>query len=242
MVENPGSLIVRMLGLYEITMFEGISLDLIVMSNIFNSHLPIHRKFDLKGSWVNRSNRSFSSVRRFSNVVGYDSDMVEAISIERSESVVIAEQIKKDTGFLSGLGIMDYSLLVGIHDKLLLDTWQKSDSDDDQVDEEEEEEEEAEEEEGEEEDRVPKIEGNRSSSARTSALENPTRRGIESKDSTLVYFIGIIDILQEYNLEKKTEHFLKTKVLKRDASGISAIPPVPYAQRFQEYIKKKIQV
>ena len=46
-----------------------------------------------------------------------------------------------------------------------------------------------------------------------------------------VYHFGIIDYLQEYNYEKKTENFFKTKLLNK-GEGISAIEPKQYQQRF----------
>jgi len=50
-----------------------------------------------------------------------------------------------------------------------------------------------------------------------------------------IYFFGIIDILQEYNTSKKLEHFAKI-YLRCKGSGISAIPPLPYAQRFVRFM------
>lgn len=47
-----------------------------------------------------------------------------------------------------------------------------------------------------------------------------------------VYFFGIIDILQQWNTQKKIERFLKTVFKCQDKYGISAIPPDLYAKRF----------
>lgn len=44
-------------------------------------------------------------------------------------------------------------------------------------------------------------------------LENP---GVVSVDGRETYFIGIIDILQSYNLNKKIERFVKVSLLRRD--------------------------
>jgi hypothetical protein len=41
-----------------------------------------------------------------------------------------------------------------------------------------------------------------------------------------MYHIAIIDYLQEWNLNKKGERFIKTKVLLKNADGLSAIEPV----------------
>ena len=46
------------------------------------------------------------------------------------------------------------------------------------------------------------------------------------------YFFGIVDILQEYNFQKKCEHMFKTRVLCKDKRAISAINEKDYASRF----------
>ena len=44
--------------------------------------------------------------------------------------------------------------------------------------------------------------------------------------------MGIIDILQNYTLQKKAEHFLKRYVLRKDGMGISCVDPITYQKRF----------
>ena len=46
------------------------------------------------------------------------------------------------------------------------------------------------------------------------------------------YYIGIIDVLQEWNLAKRLERFFKIYFKFVDPKGISAVPPTFYAQRF----------
>jgi hypothetical protein len=46
------------------------------------------------------------------------------------------------------------------------------------------------------------------------------------------YYIGIIDILQEWNWQKKLEHYFKAYIGRSDAAGISAVEPNYYADRF----------
>lgn len=46
------------------------------------------------------------------------------------------------------------------------------------------------------------------------------------------YYIGIIDVLQEWNWNKKIERFLKMYVKRYDGDGISAIEPASYSERF----------
>ncbi|XP_022745754.1 phosphatidylinositol 4-phosphate 5-kinase 9-like isoform X2 [Durio zibethinus] len=52
----------------------------------------------------------------------------------------------------------------------------------------------------------------------------------------VVLYLGIIDILQEYNMTKKIEHAYKS--LQFDSVSISAVDPTFYSQRFLEFIQK----
>ena len=58
--------------------------------------------------------------------------------------------------------------------------------------------------------------------------------GILSLDKNNIYYFGISDIFTEYNTGKKMEHIFK-KITK--GSGISAVPPVEYKTRFDNFIK-----
>ncbi|KAI3447539.1 hypothetical protein Pfo_004204 [Paulownia fortunei] len=67
---------------------------------------------------------------------------------------------------------------------------------------------------------------------------------IPGKDNTemfhevydVVLYLGIIDILQEFNISKKIEHAYKS--IQFDSVSISAVDPTFYSQRFLEFIKK----
>ncbi|KAK6152356.1 hypothetical protein DH2020_014991 [Rehmannia glutinosa] len=52
----------------------------------------------------------------------------------------------------------------------------------------------------------------------------------------VVLYLGIIDILQEYNMSKKIEHAYKS--IQFDSVSISAVDPTFYSERFLEFIKK----
>ncbi|KAK1307807.1 Phosphatidylinositol 4-phosphate 5-kinase 9 [Acorus calamus] len=52
----------------------------------------------------------------------------------------------------------------------------------------------------------------------------------------VVLYVGIIDILQDYNISKKIEHAYKS--LQFDSLSISAVDPMFYSQRFLEFIQK----
>ncbi|XP_010267271.1 PREDICTED: phosphatidylinositol 4-phosphate 5-kinase 9-like [Nelumbo nucifera] len=52
----------------------------------------------------------------------------------------------------------------------------------------------------------------------------------------VVLYLGIIDILQEYNMSKKIEHAYKS--IQFDSLSISAVDPIFYSRRFLEFIQK----
>jgi len=62
-------------------------------------------------------------------------------------------------------------------------------------------------------------------------LENPNT--IEEYD--VVLYLGIIDILQEYNMSKRVEHAVKS--LKFDPLSISAVDPNSYSKRFVKFLE-----
>ncbi|OMO75348.1 Phosphatidylinositol-4-phosphate 5-kinase, core [Corchorus capsularis] len=54
----------------------------------------------------------------------------------------------------------------------------------------------------------------------------------------VVLYMGIIDILQEYNVRKKAEHACKS--VKFDPVSISVVEPELYAKRFIEFLQQKV--
>ena len=50
------------------------------------------------------------------------------------------------------------------------------------------------------------------------------------------YYFGIVDILQQYNLQKKAEHHWKTKVACKDKHGISCVNEREYGERFLNFM------
>jgi 1-phosphatidylinositol-4-phosphate 5-kinase len=51
----------------------------------------------------------------------------------------------------------------------------------------------------------------------------------------VVLYLGIIDILQEYNITKKIEHAVKS--MQYDSVSISAVDPEFYSERFLKFIQ-----
>lgn len=56
----------------------------------------------------------------------------------------------------------------------------------------------------------------------------------------VVLYLGIIDILQDYNLRKKMEHASKSVLI--DSVSISVVEPKLYARRFIDFLEKVFPV
>ena len=156
---------------------------LLLKKNIFYSYnnLSISKKYDLKGSSIDRTSKKNLDVFK-------DLDYIEfhqKLNLSTKASSHLSEIIKKDTSFLSENNIINYSFYIGIAEI--------SDS-----------------------------------------LENEeNEQGILSSDKNNVYYFGISDIFTQYGAGKKMEHIFK-KITK--GSGISAVPPFEYKNRFDNFI------
>lgn len=59
-----------------------------------------------------------------------------------------------------------------------------------------------------------------------------------SDDGMYLYHLGIIDYLQDFNLNKKGENAFKGLI--DDATQISAVHPKPYAERFFRFMQNSV--
>jgi 1-phosphatidylinositol-4-phosphate 5-kinase len=130
--QNPNSLLVRFLGSYSLGVYAQ-TFHFVVMRNIFEPGADINERFDIKGSWVNRSatpsapnktvvcrhcNEMFipAAKEKCSRIIGLheanvvlkDNDLRTKISLRTNEAEQVLEIIKKDSDLLAYLGVMDY--------------------------------------------------------------------------------------------------------------------------------------
>lgn len=59
-------------------------------------------------------------------------------------------------------------------------------------------------------------------------------------NAKVTYHISIIDYLQDWNLNKRSERFIKTVLLQKDSIGLSACEPKQYGRRFQHFMEMNV--
>lgn len=115
---NPDSLLVRFYGMHRVKMK---SLDrkihFVIMSSVFDTDLLVHTKYDLKGSTIGRLTDAASCA---AGAVQKDLNFMNSnrkIRLGPTNIKKFYDTLRADTRFLEKMNIMDYSLLIGIHDR-----------------------------------------------------------------------------------------------------------------------------
>jgi 1-phosphatidylinositol-4-phosphate 5-kinase len=193
----------------------------IVLENLLDVDVPIHRVYDLKGSTQGRSNPGGRGVFK-------DLDLVDRLQLGKNLPRVL-EQIRVDsevsslpniTGadcpqFLESMDIIDYSLMVGVH---YLDQHEKHT---DQFFR-----------------NFSRTRSRKRASNRFSVFHQEYHGGLLSENKQEIYFLGIVDHLTTYDLRKRGETFAKRLFLSLGSvSDISCVPPVEYSNRFRQFIR-----
>ncbi|KAJ2349910.1 Phosphatidylinositol-4-phosphate 5-kinase, partial [Coemansia erecta] len=259
--DNPHTLLSRIYGLHRIKLPQGRKVHFIVMSNILPPNKDIHAQFDLKGSLQGRElSAELASKPRACMKDKNWVKMNRRLHLGPTKCHEFVQQLIKDVTLLIRLNIMDYSLLVGVHDlnkgnaAKLRDTtlamFDPRTTDIQQLN------------------RLTRAHTIRKKVVHTDpvaldALPQGTLPplpesmfqelrysmfyredgGILSSDKNdnpmqLIYYLGVIDILTPYNMFKRTEHVVKSMV--HDGSQISAINPRKYGLRFLHFMIRSL--
>ncbi|KAM3133933.1 hypothetical protein pb186bvf_013899 [Paramecium bursaria] len=110
---NPKTLIIRLFGMHKIILDDK-KQYFVIMSNVFKSYHEIHQRYDIKGSLYNRT----TPPQCDQAVARKDEDFLklgQLIHIQPDKYNQLLSQIQKDAMFFAQNNIIDYSLLVGIH-------------------------------------------------------------------------------------------------------------------------------
>ncbi|ESW09359.1 hypothetical protein PHAVU_009G121200 [Phaseolus vulgaris] len=246
------SLVTKFYGVHCVKPIGGQKTRFIVMGNLFCSEYPIHRRFDLKGSSHGRTtDKTKEEIDETTTLKDLDLNFV--FRLQKNWFQDLIKQIERDCEFLEAEGIMDYSLLVGLHFRydntyekiglspFLLRSGKSEDSYQSEkfmrgyrfL-------------EAELQDR-DRVKSGRRSLIRLGAnmpvrAERMARRSdfnqytpcCSGETYDVVLYFGIIDILQDYDISKKLEHAYKS--LQVDPSSISAVDPKLYSKRFRDFV------
>ncbi|XP_064596503.1 phosphatidylinositol 4-phosphate 5-kinase type-1 alpha-like isoform X2 [Liolophura sinensis] len=266
--QNPRTLLPKFYGLY-CYQCGGKNIRFVVMNNLLPSSIKLHEKYDLKGSTYKR--KASKSERAKPSPTLKDLDFLdnhpEGLILEKETYDALIKTINRDCMVLESFKIMDFSLLLGVHN---LDFTERrrgvseerggagptsptesqvpSTSDGSQ-------------EGGAQPSGPGKANLQRGKSLRTrlaqysTALEaiqaNTEPVEIDNEDvppggiparngkgERLLLYIGIIDILQSYRLKKKLEHSMKA--ILTDGDTVSVHRPSFYSNRFQQFFSQKV--
>ncbi|SPR00499.1 unnamed protein product (mitochondrion) [Plasmodiophora brassicae] len=257
---NRNTLLTAFLGMHRVKPHKMKKMHFIIMGSVFFTDLFINEVYDIKGSTLGR--KATTREKEQETPVLKDLDFIEnsqMINIGPELGAKFIKQLQEDARFLKKLRIMDYSLLIGIHriespdalgnvnaddsrhrrkqSNYGLKTWHQVVSSplvafDDA----------AEDGQGDRSpDSLPAPSMGRAPSVTSQQSVFCTYHGgVRSVDNgqpgNVVFFLGIIDILQRYNLRKRAEH--SWKALKYDKNTISAVSPTVYCNRFLEFVKR----
>jgi len=262
-VERHGkTLLPQYLAMYRLTI-DNTETYMVVQRNVFSSHIRVHKKYDLKGSTVDREATDKEKEKSLPTLKDNDflADNVK-INIGEDAKEKLLETLAADVEFLARLNIMDYSLLLGIHDISRADEddvfecrefGDDEDIDDDDYD-------------------SGGSGGNAGGNAltppdspgtarqpdqranfrRTNSTANgcinpdrdiyaiPSRPSTGTEDS-FVYFLSIVDVLTHYGMKKAAAKAAKTVKYGSGVEGISTVEPDQYAKRFRAFIADAIE-
>lgn len=251
-VERHGkTLLPQYLAMYRLTV-DNVETYLVVMRNVFSNHLRVHKKYDLKGSTVDREASNKERERNLPTLKDMDflQDRIK-IYIGEEAKEKLMETLAADVDFLTRLNIMDYSLLLGIHNV------DQANQEVDEIPEEDEDDEEydsggsgvaltppdspgvA---------RHPLLTGTIADGRidpEKDIYAIPSRgqqgQGAAANAQNDIYFLALVDILTQYGAKKQVAKAAKTVKYGSSVEGISTVDPEQYAKRFLAFISEAIE-
>ncbi|EGC33360.1 hypothetical protein DICPUDRAFT_154611 [Dictyostelium purpureum] len=118
MKRNPNSLLTKFFGLHRVKPIGGRQVRFLVMKNLFYTPKEITQRFDLKGSTVGRELSPEELKKTCPTLKDLDFRRLgKKIHLGPDRKKLFMHQLSEDCKFLVKLNIMDYSLLIGLHNK-----------------------------------------------------------------------------------------------------------------------------
>ncbi|KAL1242288.1 Phosphatidylinositol 4-phosphate 5-kinase type-1 alpha [Trichinella spiralis] len=113
--QNPKTLLPKFFGFYCFQSL-GKNVRLVVMNNLLPSTIKLHLKYDLKGSTYKRRASRYERTKLTPTLKDLDFlDSASPISLDVNTYDALMKTISRDCLVLKSFKIMDYSLLMGIH-------------------------------------------------------------------------------------------------------------------------------
>jgi len=157
-----------------------------------------------------------------------DLNYAHRLRLVSSEASELLKQLRTDARLLASLGIMDYSLLLGV--QTVEYPVPGEDTDAIHID-------------------RSSLQSLHSRYTDTSLMQSPSAFSSRANETMLphslacrrqshvvvrhFYYFGIIDILQRWTLKKRLELWWKVHILRYERQGLSCVPPEEYCNRFQ---------
>lgn len=119
---HPATLLSRYCGLHRVSVTKRKRKYFVVMINIFPPEKPLQEVYDIKGATRGRKSEQ-KEIQNF--VVMKDLNLLEndrKIYLKGHDKEKLVSQLQDDVSFLAFMQVMDYSLLLGISDKLYTDS------------------------------------------------------------------------------------------------------------------------
>ncbi|MED6248492.1 Phosphatidylinositol 4-phosphate 5-kinase type-1 gamma [Ataeniobius toweri] len=208
--QNPRTLLPKFFGLYCVQS-GGKNIRVVVMNNVLPRVVRMHLKYDLKGSTYKRraSKKEREKARPTFKDLDFMQDMPDGLMLDQDTYNAMVKTLQRDCLVLESFKIMDYSLLLGVHNMDQADRERQMEGSQSDSDE-----------------KRPvaqqkalystAMESIQGGAACRGAIDTDDAMGgipaVNGKGERLLLYIGIIDILQSYRLIKKLEHTWKALV------------------------------
>lgn len=234
--QNPRTLLPKFFGLYCVQS-GGKNIRVVVMNNVLPRVVRMHLKYDLKGSTYKRraSKKEREKARPTFKDLDFMQDLQDGLMMDQDTYNALTKTLQRDCLVLESFKIMDYSLLLGVHN---IDQAER--------------ERQMEGSQGDSDEKRPvaqqkalystAMESIQGGAACGGSIDTDDTMGgipaVNGKGERLLLFIGIIDILQSYRLIKKLEHTWKALV--HDGDTVSVHRPGFYADRFLKFMSTTV--
>ncbi|XP_035384484.1 phosphatidylinositol-4-phosphate 5-kinase, type I, gamma b isoform X2 [Electrophorus electricus] len=233
--QNPRTLLPKFFGLYCVQS-GGKNIRIVVMNNVLPRVFRMHLKFDLKGSTYKRraSKKEREKTKPTFKDLDFMQEVPDGLLLDMDTFTALVKTLQRDCLVLESFKIMDYSLLLGVHNMEQAERDQQAEGSQGGGDE-----------------KRPAqqralystaMESIRGGATCGDSIDADDTMGgipaVSGKGERLLLFIGIIDILQSYRLIKKLEHTWKALV--HDGDTVSVHRPNFYADRFFKFMSTTV--